>query len=180
MENLFKIIVGTFAFTTAVVFTGCGNVMPNPAANKTKPFNSSTNFISNQTSVLSGNCTGKNNILPVSERYYDGSGSFEACAQPSDHYSAILHGKTHNSDSICVFPAQTDASGNIKLLKDATGNLQFQCIKISVSNPSVKFDAAIFNTFLIVESQDQNLMLQCLLSGTDVGCPWYSIGKFRD
>jgi hypothetical protein len=125
-------------------------------------------------------CPDNPNVVPDYDWYHDGSEQFTVCPKNTSIYDILVHGKTHSSDTICVYPTQVIDSQHVYVKPDVTTGLPLSvCIKIADTGVYANFDQINFNAAFIVEQPDDAAMRTCLYQGNYTNCPRYSFGKFR-
>jgi hypothetical protein len=126
-------------------------------------------------------CPVSANVTPHYDWNLDGTDFFTVCTSKDSAYDLIIHGKTHDSSTVCVYPLQYYSSSQIVWKADAQGFPMVKCQEISGAGNgiAVTFDKTNFNALIIVEGPDSDQMRLCL-TNNNVPCPHYSYGKFRD
>lgn len=136
-------------------------------------------------------CPSEANIEPRWDEWMDGSNFFKACTQKDDASAIRLHGKTATSDTVCVFPAQTDQSQGAVALLNPSGSPIFSCLKAQTASGDLDsgieylFKGLSYDAIFVVEMPVRNAMIQCLTvnqggrSADFSLCPNFSFGKIR-
>lgn len=159
---------------------GCGGVIkpviPRALENSYQ-LNAST---SADTDSLEYHCPANPNIIPDYDYQLDGTGRYSACYHKTEKSKILIHGKTGQNDTICIFPAQIIDSKHVYTKPDTqTGGPWHQCVSISNSGVFADFPNIEYNGLFIVESNDELQMSRCLIGGNYYSCPTYSFGRFR-
>ncbi|HAR43178.1 MAG TPA: hypothetical protein DCS07_11220 [Bdellovibrionales bacterium] len=176
-----KILMISFA-GTALLLGGCGN-MSKPGKIIAPASTFSPGGIPGDLSAASSDeyvCPATPNVLADYDFEFNGSGTYTVC-QSQNLENIEIHGKTAQSNTICVFPIQYVNEQNIYWKPElATGRPLSSCITVnSTAGVYATFPGITFNAVFIVENTDRWQMEQCLITGTYATCPHYSYGKFR-
>jgi hypothetical protein len=186
-----RLTYATLILSQCILLIGCGVVFPTGPMNYA-PSNS-TNFAVTTSGTSSSNsmtnssnysCPGLSNVIPQLNVSTDGTGNYIVCPSKTtgDDTDILVHGKTSNSQSICVFPMQQGQSSMPSPILDSTGAPVYVCALATSGGAFLSFAQSQvpngFNAVAIVEGGYQYSMSQCILNGLFY-CPNYSYGKFR-
>jgi len=174
-----------------IIVTGCGNVFPNrieyaPQGSYNIPALADSSASSAATTDPENyDCPSGSNIFPQFANSSDGSEYYQVCPsnQTGNVTDILVHGKTVNTQMICIFPAQQGPSGNPTWIGDPNkGGPLYQCAPTTEDGAFFTFATGQvqggFNAAFIVEGSNELSMKQCLMSRYSY-CPSYSYGKFR-
>lgn len=177
----------TVAALLAALLSGCANFLTGPDKIGSKDVgNAGAEVLSYD--PVDYNCPYSPNVVPDYDWMLDGSGHFEVCSHKENQTDLLVHGQTHYSDEICLFPAEVvNSTGQIFLKLDlATNGLLYKCIQADEGGVAARFDFTNFNALFIVEKPYLNQMLSCLSGPAGpsyFACPnnpgYYSYGRFR-
>jgi hypothetical protein len=168
----------------AVTATACGSFNEQRAKAPDGVYGSSTQLSQDPVPDAERNfrCPDSPNAKPDYDRDFDGSGFYRVCPSLVSPYDVLIRGKTHSSDTICVWPAEYINQGTVYLKPDRPGGTpQVSCYNIH-DNPNgvlASFLATRYNSVFVVEGQYKDQMAACLPGGNYFLCPPYSFGKFR-
>ncbi len=126
-------------------------------------------------------CPEEDNVFPDYDRNMDGSGFYRVCTHSQAPARIKLHGKTHQSDTVCAIPAEYINQSTIYLKPEHLGGpLMVRCAEIKEGGMVFDFPPNTrFNSVFVVEGHQRDQMLACLPYGNYYLCPTYSFGKFR-
>ncbi|MEK6704842.1 MAG: hypothetical protein AABZ06_03560, partial [Bdellovibrionota bacterium] len=98
----------SLAVTAVLITSGCGQISSPPNVRKAsvESYQGLNQLSPSTASNDSYNCPDKSNIVPDYDSELDGSGFYTACINKDSQNSILIHGRTLNSNSICIFPAQ--------------------------------------------------------------------------
>ena len=193
MSNTFSVgsIGAAISLTLLCVGTGCGNLLPSGVIHSPGYTVQSLSSKSSSSVDSFGNdsnyeCDGLRTVVPQRGTSTDGSGYYSVCpsVDATQDWNILLHGKTVQSGTVCVFPSQTSFSGGISWIKDPnTGRPAFLCAPTTASGAYYNFPSLAkakigFNSVIVIEAPEAPQMLRCIEQNFSY-CPDYSFGKFR-
>lgn len=122
-------------------------------------------------------CPYSPNVTPDYDRYLDGSGHYNVCYHRDSREKILVHGRTRESDTICIYPVEIVDEQHVYVKPDAQGLPWNTCVQVADTGVHAEFAGASFNAVIVVERHLNQQMRECLIG---VGsCPDYSFGRFR-
>ncbi len=169
-------------FSLNFLVVGCGNLghsnaIVAPPESYQFQSDSTTGATDSSYEFISSNfiCNGVSTITPKLELFTNGTGHFEVCRNKNtnNQTDVAVHGKTINSGSICVFPAEMNGTGNSNYIVDSKGSPISQCQQATTDitgQPAAYFafkgslgNNTGFNAAYVVELPQRALMKYCLV-----------------
>ncbi len=167
---------------TAMLATGCTNRYGSSGLNTAPLVNTSSWNTSTTTGFATSayNCPWTANVMPDYDPNDNGTDQYTVCPSNSNTSDILVNGNTETSQDFCVIPADYVDSENVYVIGNTSTNLPwYKCAPVTSGGADLSFPELNFNYVYIVESQNLQSMIECLISGNSITCPDYSAGKFR-
>ncbi|MFN7684119.1 MAG: hypothetical protein ACK5QT_01735 [Oligoflexia bacterium] len=162
----------------AIFATGCGTALEFPRVFRA-PGSSSGHFISSSQGF--GACSATANVLPIRDVALDGRDRYIACPDSASLFKIRLWGESSASTTqLCVFPAITEPTGQIRYQRDDQGRPQVICGPVDPDYGSdFIFEDVTYDSIFVVPVGSRTSMISCLTAQNPAACPHYSFGQFR-
>ncbi len=169
-----------FAFAFSLLLAGCSNNLQTGSSASAQTYVNP--LIQNPapvaTTTSSYSCPNAANVVPDYDSEADGSDFFTVCPSTLDTTDIEVSGRTVESATICMFPAQV-TSGQLYWKPDVNGNPSYVCSQITGSGALATFPNMSYNALFVVENQNLSGMEACLKANNYNICPSFSYGQFR-
>jgi hypothetical protein len=129
-------------------------------------------------SVGEYSCPTEDNVLPYQDEVLDGSQRYTVCTHSTSPTRVFIEGWSSTDRTVCVFPLHFVDASRYAWKMDSRGSPIAFCYDASSTvGKSLDFMMTGIDGAVVVDYGDRDAMARCLSTG--MGCPSYSIGRFR-